>query len=226
MKQKQSLTKVIPRQYPCLTEEQCLRIGLAFSRASEIGMPLNTHLTIHWAFAPGSLSPQKRWQKLYDAMRLWMNRRGLTLTFVYVWEAGVQRSGNIPHIHVALHVPPSCRSEFRAKVRDWVSATTEPCEYEDRAVDVRAHAPETHLPRYLMAGAPADLRRKLNVRTDKAPNQGVVYWKRMDASKNLRDISWKNKAPSTKGRDDLNTSTLGWLGGPHRDAFLRAGVSA
>jgi hypothetical protein len=176
-----------------LTYEQCSLLERAFSRAERLLLPLKTHITIHWAFAPSDIHPVDRWQRLHESANAWLRRRGVGFTWIYVWESGIQKGhGRVMHLHIAAHVPEHLIKEFRAKIVDWVKASTNPDQYQDRAVDVRWQWTLTSewLMRYLMKGSSAKARKDFKVLAKHSPNQGQVQGKRCEVSRNLRDISW------------------------------------
>lgn len=96
------------------------------------------------------------------------------------------------HMHLAVHVPNDLVKPFREKVVDWVKASTNPDEYQDRAVKVEWIWTVTNdaLLRYFMKGASTKTRAEFKVPEKHALNQGPVQGKRCEASRNLRDISW------------------------------------
>jgi hypothetical protein len=176
-----------------LTYKQCTAIEKAFSRAKTLHLPLNTHVCIHWAYAPSRIHPVDRWQRFHEAANAWLNRRGVGFTWAYVWEAGLQNNhGRLMHIHLVVHVPEHLLKDFRVMVAKWVTASTNPGQYQDRAVKVKPlwTMSSEWLMRYLLKGSSPKAREDFKVLKRHPTNQGKVMGKRSEVSLNLRDVSW------------------------------------
>lgn len=170
-----------------LTGDQVDKIAQAFTRARKLSAPLNAHFTVHWAFAPSEAHPLDRLQRLFDSMRRWFSYRGITMTFVYVWERG---ANDLQHVHIALYVPVSEREAFEAKAHDWVRQSMDKGEfYDEAAVKVVFQWSPTmaKLRDYLIKGTDAATAKRYSA---KRQYGGKVEGKRCEISINLRDRSW------------------------------------
>ena len=83
--------------------------GLSFAR--EIGMPLNTHLIIHWG---GTLAGDDPDGKLFAKLRYLLDKRfrrkyGIPLTAIWVRERHrnkrTRQPSDVVHSHLLLHLP-------------------------------------------------------------------------------------------------------------------------
>ena len=171
-----------------LSPIQSAQLFTAYRRSRNLGVPLNCHLSINWAFAPGGLHPVVRWFRFSDCARRWLRERGVPFTWVYVWERGV---GETQHLHLVLHVPTGFHADFKPKVADWVRASTDSGGFQDRAVDVRfQRTPSlTGLMKYLIKDADRATRQRFDAEKN-WPQRGRVEGKRSEVSLNLRDTSW------------------------------------
>ena len=168
-----------------LSPHQSAQVFTANRRSGNLGFPLNCHLSINWAFAPGNDHPVDRWFRFSDSARRWLRDRGLPFTWIYVWERGI---GETQH----LHVPRALRAEFEPKVADWVRASTDNGDYQARAVkvDFQRTPSLTALMKYLIKDSDRQTRQRFGVSEKNAPQYGRVEGKRSEASLNLRDASW------------------------------------
>ena len=99
--------------------------GLAFAR--DLGMPLNTHLIIHWG---GTLAGDDPDGELFAKLRYLLDKRfrrkyGIELTAILVRERHrnkqTRQSSEVTHSHLLLHLPSQCRSMARRDVDELVA---------------------------------------------------------------------------------------------------------
>lgn len=89
----------------------------ANGHARALGTPLNTLVTIHWGLADGGGDARKRFARLQEKARKWLQARGATLTSVFVHESAL--SPEI-HTHWAIHVRRGLGPSFDRMLRRWI----------------------------------------------------------------------------------------------------------
>lgn len=113
----------MPRYTSVITSDQARNLLASYDHAQEIGSPLNTHITIHWAgTAQVAARVPERIRKLLERMRHWLERRSVSCYYVWAQEPSKKRLENsdIPHLHLMVHVPHIYRSSFEAMMSEWV----------------------------------------------------------------------------------------------------------
>ena len=99
--------------------------GLFFSR--EIGMPLNTHLIIHWG---GTLAGDDPNGELFAKLRYLLDKRfrrkyGIALTAIWVRERHrnkrTRQQSDVVHSHLLLHLPTRYRATARQDAEQLVT---------------------------------------------------------------------------------------------------------
>ena len=116
--------------------------GLAF--AQEIGLPLNTHLIVHWG---GTLLGDDSDGNLFANFRYLLDKRfrrkfGIALTGIWVRERHrnkhTRKSSEVTHSHLLLHLPSQYRTAAR---RDLQEIHRLRCQTNSRRPNHRAHLP-------------------------------------------------------------------------------------
>jgi hypothetical protein len=104
--------------------------GLSFAR--EIGMPLNTHIIIHWG---GTLAGDDSNGKLFAKFRYLLDLRvrrkfGIPLTGIWVRERHrnkrTRQQSEVVHSHLLLHLPSRWREALRQDVEQLVTLVAGP----------------------------------------------------------------------------------------------------
>jgi hypothetical protein len=113
-----------PTKRTSLSHARNIMKGLSFAR--EIGVPLNTHLIIHWG---GTLTGDDADGKLFAKLRYLLDKRfrrklGMELTGIWVRERHrnkrTRRQSEVVHSHLLFHLPPRYRAETRKDVEELV----------------------------------------------------------------------------------------------------------
>ena len=104
---------------------QVHQLHAADARATQLGLPLNTFMSIHWeATFPGSASMPSTFRRGMKRMGQWLRDRGTRFAFVYGHENPDDAKLNS---HILVHVPADLRRAFKAKIADWMEASTMEC---------------------------------------------------------------------------------------------------
>lgn len=101
----------------------------ANSHARALGTPLNTFVTIHWALADGGGDARKRFARLQEKARHWLQARGATLMSIFVHETALSKD---LHTHLAVHVPRGLGASFRRMLERWIGG-----DVDHRVLDVQ-----------------------------------------------------------------------------------------
>ena len=111
------------RTSDALTLRQARGIMAAAQFALALGLPLNRHLTVHWARAgiddTGAAA----------ATRALLKRASHSLAkraepFAYIWIRENDSDGKGSHVHLLLHVPPGAARRFTTLQRRWIRHVT------------------------------------------------------------------------------------------------------
>lgn len=102
-----------------LTLLELLRFANGIAFAKQIGLPLNTHITVTWNRAPGfSLKVwSERETRLRQALGRWLERRGVQAVSAYVRE---NCRGRGPHTHLLIHLPQDRWHELAAELHPFL----------------------------------------------------------------------------------------------------------
>jgi hypothetical protein len=111
------------------------------SFARSIGLPLNTHLIIHWG---GTLAGDDPDGKLFAKFRYLFDKRfrrkfGIPLTGIWVRERHrnkrTQKQSEVTHSHLLLHLPARSRVAARQDVEQLVTLVARPI-LDDRTIEL------------------------------------------------------------------------------------------
>ena len=88
--------------------------------ASQLGLPLNTFVTIYYAATfPGEAAMASTFSTAMKRMGQWLRDNGARFAWCFVHE----NPGDLkPNSHVLVHVPRGLRRAFSAKANDWFQA--------------------------------------------------------------------------------------------------------
>lgn len=108
-----------------LTLQQARGIMAAAAFALQIGLPLNRHLTVHWARAgiddAGAAAATGAFLK---RARQLFQKRGEPFAYVWVRENDGGDASKGSHAHLLLHVPPRMARRFTRLQRRWLRQVT------------------------------------------------------------------------------------------------------
>lgn len=116
-----------------------MMVGLCFSR--EIGMPLNTHVIIHWG---GTLVGDDPDGKLFAKLRYLLDKRfqrkfGIPLSGIWVRERHrnrhTRRPSEVSHSHLLLYLPSQHRKAGRKDVEQLVALVAKQI-LDDRTIEL------------------------------------------------------------------------------------------
>ena len=113
--------------------------GLAF--AQEIGLPLNTHLIVHWG---GTLLGDDSDGNLFANFRYLLDKRfrrkfGIALTGIWVRERHrnkhTRKSSQVTHSHLLLHLPSQYRTAARRDLEELIAFVAKQI-LDDRTIEL------------------------------------------------------------------------------------------
>jgi hypothetical protein len=102
-----------------LTGAQRSNLIAASRHAAPIGLPLNRFVTINWE-AAGVADGVSATGRFLKHAQDWLRRHRHRLAYIWVQERG-RRIGQ--HVHILLHVPPTCARRFGQLQRRWLRAS-------------------------------------------------------------------------------------------------------
>lgn len=151
--------------------------------ALQLGLPLNTFLTVYWeATSPGGAAMASTFRLGMKRMAQWLRDNGVQPAFVYVHENPGDAK---PNSHVLVHVPAKLNRAFKAKAGDWFQALDGGVQVDPRNdAQRRAKGLGTRL-QYMAKGAPDPVCRVYGGRRA-AGGQGPVSIKRAGVAQCLR----------------------------------------
>ena len=129
------------RPTKCISLRQARNMMEGLSVAPEIGMPLNTHLIIHWG---GTLVSDDADGKLFAKLRYLLDKRlrrkcGIPLTGIWVRERHrnnrTRQQSEVVHSHLLLHLPFRFREAARQDVQQLVTIVAGPI-LDDRTIEL------------------------------------------------------------------------------------------
>lgn len=88
-----------------LTAKQVTALWQAVGRATDIGLPLNRHWTIHWGrLGLHDSEACAATGALFTLVRDWLRKQGLALAYVWVRENDAGDPDKGSHVHILLHL--------------------------------------------------------------------------------------------------------------------------
>jgi hypothetical protein len=162
--------------------------GLFFSR--EAGMPLNTHLIIHWG---GCLKGDDPDGKLFAKLRYLLDKRfrrkfGIPLTGIWVRERHrnkrTRRQSEVVHSHLLLHLPSRWRASLRQDATELVTLVANQI-LDDRTIELTF--PANPDGKYLLKGGTPAVWEAFSL-PDKWRSrlgEGVIHGKRCGVTQNI-----------------------------------------
>lgn len=143
--------------------------------ASQLGLPLNTFLTVcYGATFPGEAAMASTFKRAMKRMGQWLRDNGVPFAFVYVHE---NPGDEKPNSHVLVHVPAHLIRAFKAKAGDWFDALDGGVKVDPRNdAQRRAKGLDTRL-QYMTKGAPFLTCRRYGGHRARG-GQGPIHFKR------------------------------------------------
>jgi hypothetical protein len=169
-----SVSRVRESRFIDLGQAQNLSIASRF--ADEIGLPLNQFLTIRW---PAGSTPRHERKWLFELLRKWMHRAGVTFTHVWVVEIGRLSDDNCEHMHMALHVPDGLVGDTDEFVRSRLGTD------DQRALKVKPVTDRAGLIRYFLKGVDPAGYKQFGIPVKEQGGQGTVVGIRCGTSRNI-----------------------------------------
>lgn len=162
---------------------QCAMLHKADMVAAQIGLPLNTFVTVnyHGTF-PGGAAMAPTFKRAMKRMGQWLRDNGVRFAFVYVHENPDDAK---PNSHILVHVPAKLIRAFEAKAATWFDALDGGVKVEPRN-DAKRHAKGlgTRL-QYMTKGADDFTCRRYGGRRARG-GQGPIAFKRAGVAQCLR----------------------------------------
>lgn len=153
----------------------------ALHHARSLNLEPNLLVTIQWKHAPSTRPAPERIRRLLNNLNVWLRRRsGLPSVWAYSREVGKLKG---EHLHLMAHVPQTLWSEFRRKVRDWITmeATGEVLATAIRIDPIRPGDVQRNLKSYFLKDGTAEVR-DLWVKPHHKATGGKVAGKRIKVS--------------------------------------------
>ena len=105
-----------------LTARQIANLMAAVLMASQIGLPLNRFITLHWEAAGLRLDDMATATgRFLGLLSKWLGRRGHRTAWIWVHENGGNEGA---HCHLLVHVPPDCVGDLTAAQKRWLRKIT------------------------------------------------------------------------------------------------------
>lgn len=186
-----------------ITLLQAANIIDAVGYASEIGLPLVAHLTIHWFGTDTGNDPDgKLFERVREGLNKWLLRRNLCLTGVWSRDRRAGGQAEVVHCHMLFCLPVEYRSGARllqveAAINRLVKRHGVNI-WGDFAVDLKVYGvPERPLipdGLYLIKGGNRDVWKRFRIRRRWRQSQGIIDGKRCGTTQNLGPAARRHAA--------------------------------
>jgi len=183
-----------PRVANAISRKQAESARGAAAFADAIGLPLNTHVTINFAYT--SLEGEEAWHAFTRLrtvhFRHWLTYRAKKAkkrygppTFLWAWENAPSEVQDrlLLHVHWAVHVPPELADEFAQQVLEWVRKIGGQLDESQCVVKVDPATRPRGLETYLLKDVDARYRKHFNIKH--FGSYGPTFRKRCSPSQNI-----------------------------------------
>jgi hypothetical protein len=177
-----------PRPSKRITLRQATNIMEAVRFAKSVGLPLVTHLTIHWSLTDVGDDPDgKLFAKVREGLDKWLHRHGVVFAAAWARERQAQGQSDVEHCHLLFHLPVEYRT---AKRLDQVEAAISRLVRrhggdisDERVIKLVIH--ENPDGKYLIKGGGTMVWRQFGLRKEHRRLQGVIHDKRCGVTENI-----------------------------------------